>query len=101
MIIIIILYYYYIILLLYYIIIILYYYYYNYDYALVPSGIILCSDWPLKLLRVLFFRHSIDKRSNNNNNNSIYLNTIKNSAKADVVVKIKADVSSVSPLSER
>ena len=64
MIIIIILYYYYIILLLYYIIIILYYYYYNYDYALVPSGIILCSDWPLKLLRVLFFRHSIDKRSN-------------------------------------
>ena len=25
--------------------------------------------------------------SNNNNNNSIYLNTIKNSAKADVVVK--------------
>ena len=25
--------------------------------------------------------------NNNNNNNSIYLNTIKNSAKADVVVK--------------
>ena len=27
------------------------------------------------------------RNNNNNNNNSIYLNTIKNSAKADVVVK--------------
>ena len=29
---------------------------------------------------------NIDDNNNNNNNNSIYLNTIKNSAKADVVV---------------
>ena len=30
--------------------------------------------------------------NNNNNNNSIYLNTIKNSAKADVVVNQKASI---------
>ena len=36
----------------------------------------------IDILKTLVIRFS----NNNNNNNSIYLNTIKNSAKADVVV---------------
>ena len=35
-----------------------------------------------------FAKWLLKGKSNNNNNNSIYLNTIKNSAKADVVVNI-------------
>lgn len=38
------------------------------------------------LMNVWLFVPQIKNQANNNNNNSIYLNTIKNSAKADVVV---------------
>ena len=46
-------------------------------------------SWELLLLEVCDERGMVRdgrEHNNNNNNNSIYLNTIKNSAKADVVV---------------